>query len=157
MRSIIFRWVMRFAAAAAGITLLFSIILPWINGAEYEINTADERYTVNAVTDTINVWSPYAFDADTQPDGENDVMSFVKYIELMSATGGNAELDPFVDPSDRTTQTDYDFSRIIGSCRGILNLGAKQLIKLGNVPMKLSAEPLIGAFGVNVRPPEDYN
>ncbi len=157
MRSIIFRWVMRFAAAAAGITLLFSIILPWINGAEYEINTADERYTVNAVTDTINVWSPYAFDADTQPDGENDVMSFVKYIELMSATGGNAELDPFVDPSDRTTKTDYDFSRIIGSCRGILNLGAKPLIKLGNVPMKLSAEPLIGAFGVNVRPPEDYN
>lgn len=157
MRSVIFRWAMRFLAAAAGITLLFSVVLPWMNGTEYEINTADERYTVNAVTDTINVWSPYSFNADTRPDGENNVMSFVKYIELMSATGGNAELDPFVDPYDRTTKTDYDFSRIIGSCRGILNLGAKPLIKLGNVPMKLSADPLVEAFGVNVRPPEDYN
>lgn len=84
-------------------------------------------------------------------------MAFVDYIELMSAAGGNAENDPFAEPLNREVLDDYDFSRIVSSCRGILNLVAKPFLKLGNIPLKLSDEPLIGDFGYNVRPPQNYD
>lgn len=84
-------------------------------------------------------------------------MAFVDYIELMSATGGNAENDPFAEPLNREVLDDYNFSRIVSSCRGILNLVAKPFLKLGNIPLKLSAEPLIGDFGCNVRPPPPHD
>jgi hypothetical protein len=117
-------------------------------------NLGDE---VPAIVNTLNVWNPYAFNENTQPDSENDVMSFVDYIELMTATGGNEENDPFINPLNNTTLDDYDFSRIIASCQGVLNLGAKPSLILGNVPLKLSENPVIGGFGYNVCPPKDYN
>ena len=146
----------KFIALISGFTVLMTCVLPNLNSADFFVDVTDERGTVGSIVNTLNVWNPYAFDENTQPDSENDVMSFVDYIELMTATGGNAETDPFVDPLDRTVLDDYDFSRIVASCRGVLNLGAKPFIILGNIPLKLSAEPLIGGFGVNVRPPQDY-
>lgn len=141
----------------SGLTLLTTCILPSLNSADVYVDVTDRRGEIADIVNTLNVWSPYAFNENTQPDPENDVMSFVDYIELMSATGGNAELDPFVDPLDRTVLDDYDFSRIVASCRGIKNLGATPFIVLGNIPMKLSAEPKIDFFEVNVCPPEDYD
>lgn len=157
MLKFIFKLMMKLAAAGAAAALVVNVFIPYINRAEYAIDTSGERYIVNDVTNTLNVWSPYTFNSETQPDEENDVTGFVRYIELMQATGGNAQLDPFIDPYDTSIKTDYDFSRIIASCRGVLNLGAKPLIKLGNVPIKFSKNCTIGAFGVNVCPPDDYD
>lgn len=153
----IWETVKKFLAAISGFTLLMTCILPRLNSVDFKLNADSEKGTVGNIVNTLNCWNPYCFDENTRPDPENDVMSFVDYIELMTATGGNAESDPFVDPLDRTTLDDYDFSRIVASCRGVLNLGAKPFLVLGNIPLKLSAEPVIGGFGYNVCPPEDYN
>lgn len=147
----------KFAAFLMSFVTFFSSLFPFCNFADFTVDTTKELYEVKGIVNTLNCWNPYAFNENTTVSDENDVMSFVDYIELMRATGGDGIIDPFVDPYDNSTLDDYDFSRIISSCRGILNLGAKPFIKFGNVPLKLSAEPLIGTFGVNVRPPEDYD
>ena len=86
---------------------------------------------------------------------------FIDYIQLMECTGGNPGRDLFADPANFDVLDDYDFSALIASCRGILKTGAKPLLKLGNVPEKLSQNILKeyavdGIFDVNVYPPDDY-
>ncbi|HEU5070808.1 MAG TPA: metallophosphoesterase [Verrucomicrobiae bacterium] len=81
---------------------------------------------------------------------------FVQRVQLMAATGGNGQRDLFKDPNDRRTLTDYDFSPLIKACEGILAHGLKPMIKTGWVPLKMSTPPRLGAFGTNVRPPDDY-
>ena len=87
---------------------------------------------------------------------------FIDYIQLMECSGGNPNRDLFKDPADFSVLDDYDFSALIASCKGILKTGAKPLLKLGNVPEKLSQNilkehPSEGAFDVNVYPPDDYD
>ncbi len=139
-------------------------ILTFVSGFVSGINKTSVTIDANklgdevpAIVNTLNVWNPYAFNENTQPDSENDVMSFVDYIELMTATGGNEENDPFINPLDNSILDDYDFSRIIASCQGVLNLGAKPVLILGNVPLKLSENPVLGGYGYNVCPPKNYN
>ncbi len=94
---------------------------------------------------------------------ENNPYEFVDYIQLMECTGGNADRDLFRDPDDFTVTDDYEFGPLLASCRGILKTGAKPLLKLGNVPAKLSRRTIaranadLGGFSVNVYPPDDYN
>lgn len=96
-------------------------------------------------------------------NSEDNPYEFVDYIQLMECSGGNADRDLFRDPDDFTVIDDYDFEPLLSSCRGILKTGAKPLLKLGNVPAKLSRKTLaeasedLGAFAVNVYPPDDYN
>lgn len=147
----------KFTAFIVGILTFVTSVFPSVNGVKFTVDTQSELYEVNPIVNTINCWNPYSFDENTMPDSENSVMDFVDYIELMRATGGNEKDDPFIDPLDRTVLDDYDFSRIVASCRGVLNLGAKPFLKLGNVPLKLSSDPVIGNMDSNVRPPEDYD
>ena len=84
-------------------------------------------------------------------------MPYVKYVQLMTAAGGNEQRDLFKNPLDRTVVDDYDFSPLIEACRNIVRQGLIPHLKLGNVPLKYSANPQIGHFGVNMRPPYDYN
>lgn len=91
----------------------------------------------------------------------NNPYDFIDYIQLMECTGGNPGRDLFADPANFAVLDDYDFSALIASCRGILKTGAKPLLKLGNVPEKLSQNILKeyatdGGFDVNVYPPDDY-
>ena len=94
---------------------------------------------------------------------EYNPYEFIDYIQLMECSGGNAGRDLFRDPDDFSVLNDYDFSALIASCRGILKTGAKPLLKLGNVPAKLSQKNIaaagkaLGDFSVNVYPPDDYN
>ena len=87
---------------------------------------------------------------------------FIEYVQLMECTGGNDERDLFVHSDDFTVLDDYDFSGLISSCENILETGAKPLLKLGNVPAKLSRKTItsknidLGEFNVNVYPPDDY-
>ncbi len=157
MTDVIFEYVEKLLSLLMSLIMLISNLFSGVNSTAVTIDADNPGDTVPAVVNTLNVWNPYAFDENTQPDSENDVMSFVDYIELMTATGGSEENDPFVNPLDTSVLDDYDFSRIVSSCRGVLNLGAKPFLILGNVPLKLSENPVIGGFGYNVCPPKDYN
>jgi hypothetical protein len=71
--------------------------------------------------------------------------------------GTNFDRDLFKEPQNRNVLNDYDFSTLITACHNIVNQGLKPHIRLGNVPVKYSSSPAVGAFGTNVRPPDDYN
>lgn len=58
---------------------------------------------------------------------------------------------------DASVLDDYDFTRLIENCRGILALGAKPHLKLGGVPVKFTSDYEYGGFGMNVYPPDNYN
>ncbi|MEO6949379.1 MAG: hypothetical protein ABI123_07115 [Ginsengibacter sp.] len=82
---------------------------------------------------------------------------FLKTVQIMTATGGNAERDLFVDPENRSNLTDFKFNALIKALHNLVNHGLKPMIITGNVPLKYSTNPVIGVFGVNVRPPYDYD
>ena len=102
------------------------------------------------------------FPEDPVINDEYNPYDFVDYIQLMECTGGNAQRDLFRDPDDFTVTDDYDFEPLLRSCRGVLKTGAKPLLKLGNVPAKLSQNSIAaagtdtGEFDVNIYPPDDY-
>lgn len=111
-------------------------------------------------------------DAEHYPAGWlKNQYPWLEEVQLFAATGGsyigytpneasesNCEFDRdlFIDPSDRSVTDDYDFSPLIRACRNILRQGLKPILKLHGIPLKLSKEPCIGWFRMNVRPPEDY-
>lgn len=105
----------------------------------------------------VNVWEMGNQFVSPTKNEENDIFEFVEYIQLMQCSGGNNERDPFINPSDTSTLTDYDFTRLIKNCRGILSLGAKPCLKLGNVPQKFSSETKVEGMTVNVYPPDDWD
>ena len=109
------------------------------------------------ICDNVNVWEMGRSYYNPKVNNEANVFEFVRYVQFMQCTGGNAERDLFKIPADRTVLDDYDFERLITNCRGVLALGAKPYLKLGNVPLKMSTDPVIGNMGVNVYPPDDYN
>jgi xylan 1,4-beta-xylosidase len=76
----------------------------------------------------------------------------------MQCSGGTEARDLFKNPLDRTVLDDYDFTRLIENCRGVVNLGAKPMLKLGSVPLKYSEKATTEhGFGINPYPPDDYN
>ena len=82
-------------------------------------------------------------------------IGFVRYAELMACSGGNNSRDLFKNPADRNVLDDYDFAPLVAACRGILRLGMKPYLKLGNVPAKFSSDYDGGEFSMNIRPPTD--
>ena len=71
---------------------------------------------------------------------EHDVLEFAEYVEVMGATGGNPQRDCLRNPADRSVLDDYDFSRLVEGCKGIVSMGLKPYLKLGNVPQKFSTD-----------------
>lgn len=142
------------------LTLLFEGVGPMvsrINDVAFRIDASATGEVIGNKVSNANVWSIDSVPAPaTGEPGTAHPAAFLEYIQLMTATGGSAQRDLFKDPSDKSVLNDYDFAPLINACRNILALGAKPHIKLGNVPLKYSAKPSIGVFGVNVRPPADY-
>lgn len=83
-------------------------------------------------------------------------MPFAQYVQFIAATGGESARDLFKNPNDCAVLDDYDFSSLVRACGNVLAKGLKPYVSTGNVPMKLSAKPVTGGFGVNTRPPDDY-
>jgi hypothetical protein len=108
----------------------------------------------------VNLWSiedPSLTEADAYPANYfKRNFPFMERIQLMAATGGGEGRDLFKNPADRTTLTDYDFSRLIKACETIVAKGLRPMIKTGWVPLKLSVAPRLGDFHANVQPPSDY-
>jgi len=125
----------------------------------FNFQTVPSGTVIWNTADNMNQWdySKWLNDMGNVPaDYFKQTMPYVKYIQLMTAAGGNQQRDLFKNPLDQTVMDDYDFSPLIGACKNILRQGLTPHLKLGNVPLKYTANNTIGVFGVNVLPPDDY-
>lgn len=116
---------------------------------------------VKNIYSDLNMWdfkSYWTTTAESMPDDFfKTKYPFVKTVQFMTATGGDASRDLFLDPNDNTILDDYNFEPLKKGLRNVIRQGLKPMIKTGAVPLKFSSSPKIGGFGVNVRPPDDYN
>ncbi len=142
------------------VILFFTSIPTMIEGksvAEIEIDATTSGNIIPNIVDNINIWDMGTQFYDPQVTSEYNIFEFVKYVQLMQCTGGTAERDLFKDPYDTSTMTDYDFTRLIKNCKGVLKLGAKPHLKLGSVPLKFTEGYEFGNMTMNIYPPDDYN
>lgn len=123
----------------------------------FDIHADELGAEVPNFASNVNVWDMGTAFINAQNNTENDIFDFVEYVQLMQCTGGDESRDLFRDPNDFSVLDDYDFSRLINNCRGILRLGAKPHLKLGSVPLKYTADAEKCVFSGNVYPPDDYN
>ncbi len=131
-----------------------------VNDYSFTVETSQLGDVVPNTLSNVNIWDMQGTDLFTNPrlNEKYNIMEFVEYIQLMQCTGGNAQRDLFVDPTNYDVLDDYDFSPLIENCKGILTLGAKPHLKLGSVPLKYSQNSIQGAdFGTNLYPPDDYD
>ena len=130
-----------------------------INDYKFTVDASQTSHVLVNPASNVNVWSidgnPFV---DAKVEGEYNIFDFVNYVQLMQCTGGSADRDLFVNPLDRTVLDDYDFTKLIENCRGVINLGAKPMLKLGSVPLKYSSGSTSeNYFETNIYPPDDYN
>lgn len=149
-------------------TALISLISSFNFGTNFDRPDDEIKFTINAnvsgrelqnVVNNVNVWSiegnPFK---DAKVNKENNIFEFVEYVQFMQCSGGTEARDLFVNPLDKTVLDDYDFTVLIDNCRGVLNLGAKPMLKLGSVPLKYSEKATTDhGFGMNPYPPDNYN
>ena len=143
----------------AFILCIASLLSLSVGGASHVRLTVDGTSVGEAISNkvsNVNVWDMGTQFYNAQKDPEYDVFDFAKYVQLMQCSGGSVQRDLFRDPTDTSVPDDYDFTRLTENCRGILALGAKPFLKLGGIPLKYSDDPLLGGFGMNVRPPRDF-
>ena len=138
-----------FAISASGI----------FNKYVFTVDASQQGAVLHNVVNNVNTWSiegnPFT---NAQRNQENDILEFVEYIQFMQCTGGTEARDLFKDPNNKNVLDDYDFTLLIDNCRGVLNLGAKPMLKLGNVPSKFSEKATTEhGFGMNPYPPDDYD
>ena len=126
-------------------------------GPEFTVDATRPGRTLPNTQQTLVVWhlDRNSF-GPTKRNREHDVLEFAEYVEVMGATGGNPQRDCLRNPADRSVLDDYDFSRLVDGCRGIVSMGLKPYLKLGNVPQKFSTDNNPGSFRMNIRPPDDY-
>ena len=152
---------MKFLTAAfAAVSVFFSSFFGLFSGVStynYKIDTETLGDEIPNIVDNINVWDMGTQFYDAKNNEKYDIFKFVKYVQLMQCTGGTPERDLFRDPNDTSVLDDYDFTRLVKNCRGILELGAKPHLKLGGVPVKYTSDYVMGGFGMNPYPPDDYN
>lgn len=130
-----------------------------INNYRFTVDTAEVGDVLVNPASNVNIWSiqgnPFV---GAKANEENNIFEFVDYVQFMQCTGGNADRDLFKDPYDKTVLDDYDFTKLIENCRGVLGLGAKPMLKLGSVPLKYSEKASSDEyFGTNIYPPDDYD
>ena len=123
----------------------------------FECSLKDSVGTVINVPSCITVWNCNEAMRNVPADYYRENLPFVEYAQICMATGGNYYRDHFRDPRNLSVNDDYDFTKLVGYCRRLLERGLKPYLKLGNVPHKLSTGYDVMEFAVNVRPPADYN
>ena len=129
------------------------------NKYTFSIDASQTGNTLHNVVNNVNIWSidgnPFK---DAKASEENNIFEFVEYVQFMQCTGGTEARDLFKDPNNKNVLDDYDFTLLIDNCRGVLNLGAKPMLKLGSVPLKFTKDATTDrGFGMNPYPPDDYN
>lgn len=124
---------------------------------KYTVDTTETGRELPNFASDINLWEMGSSFTNPPVDRENDIFEFVEYVQLMNCTGGTESRDLFSDPLDRTVRDDYYFDNLITNCKGILKVGAKPCLILGNTPLKLTSDVDECYFSGNVYPPDDYN
>ena len=128
---------------------------------QIKIDPSISTTVVKNIYSDMNMWdfkTYWTTAAESMPDDYfKTKYPFVKTVQFMTATGGEANRDLFLDPTDRSVLDDYNFEPLKKGLRNVIRQGLKPMIKTGAVPLKFSTTPKIGGFGVNVRPPDDYN
>ena len=123
----------------------------------FSVDSAQTGALLPNPSQMISAWAPpKRIDPEKLANLEWDVRDFTQWVEVMGATGGNADRDCFRNPNDRSVKDDYDFTKLVDGCRSIIAQRMKPYLKLGNVPMKLSSNIGNGEFMMNIRPPDDY-
>ena len=143
----------------AAVSAIMSIFGVTVNKGTYKF-TVDASKTgrvISNLVSNVNVWEMGTQFINATPNEKDNIFDFVEYIQLMQCTGGTSSRDLFVNPEDRTVLDDYKFDNLIANCKGILALGAKPCLKIGNVPMKFSKNSYGKEFACNVLPPDDYD
>lgn len=130
-----------------------------VNDYSFSVDASAVSGELPNVVSNVNIWDMNGSGfTDLKVNEEYNIGEFVEYVQFMQCTGGNATRDLFKDPLDNSVLDDYDFTRLIDNCKGVLELGAKPHLKLGSVPLKYSANALEGKdFGTNIYPPDDYD
>lgn len=130
-----------------------------VNNYRFTVDTAEVGDVLVNPASNVNVWSIQGNQfVGAKVNSEYNIFEFVDYVQFMQCTGGNADRDLFKDPYDKTVLDDYDFTKLINNCRGVIELGAKPMLKLGSVPLKYSAKASADEyFGTNIYPPDDYD
>lgn len=138
-------------------TSLFSLLFTGTPRISFTVDTASLGEPIHNIVGHVNVWDMGTQFYDAQNNPENDVFEFVEYVQLMQCSGGTVQRDLFKNPTDRSILDDYDFTRLLKNCEGILRLGAKPMLKLGSVPLKYSENASMAGFGMNAYPPDDFD
>jgi len=138
-------------------TGMFAMAVDCVNNVTFNIDSSATGKVIGNKVSNCNLWSLDGLLGNISIDETADSTRFTEYIQIMTATGGNADRDLFKDPMDKTVLDDYDFSPLLAACHKILDLGAKPDIITGAVPLKFTTDPVMGVFGVNVYPPDDFN
>jgi len=127
---------------------------------EVSFDLAVQGRIIKNIFSDVNVWDfrgDWTTKASIQPVNYFSTnYPFVKTVQFMTATGGNAARDLFINPYDPSFN-DYKFDIILSALHNVVNQGLKPMIKTGAVPLKYSVNPTIGGFDVNVRPPIDFD
>ena len=127
------------------------------NGKNFTFDLSLQTKTIKNVFSDVNLWALPGQNFDQPADYFSTNYPFVKRVQFMTATGGDASRDLFINPNDRSVLNDYKFDGIITSLHYVVKQGLTPMIKTGAVPLKYSDNPVIGGFGVNVEPPGDFN
>ena len=127
---------------------------------DIRVNLNERIRVLENKVSTVCIWDyREQFQGYGKDDQILEMNPFLERAQFMTATGGNEGRDLFRDPLDRTVLDDYAFGPLLDACQNALRLGVKPFIKTGSIPLKFSADPLIGKFGVNMHMPqrmEDY-
>lgn len=128
--------------------------------ARFEFDLQDRGRVITNKFSVLNSWL-YKPEWTTAPEGFPDDyiasnFPFVERVHLMTATGGSLQRDLFHDRWSKSVLDDYNFDELKLAIEQVLRQGLKPYIKTGNTPLKYSTRPRLGEFGVNVKPPDDY-
>ena len=129
-------------------------------GASFRFDMSDQGKVIGNKFSMVNSWMyrpEWTTTARSYPDDYfSSRFPFVERVHVMTATGGHLQRD-LSDPRGETVIERYNFDRFIEAFRQIVRHGLRPYIKTGNVPLKMSEDPELGTFGVNVKPPVDYD
>ena len=126
--------------------------------------SADVRFGAAALPNFSSHLTQWAYDGWTQPLSAADraAYPFLTTVTLFTATGGcyegfpgcTSRRDLLADPTDRASP--YAFGPLLNALGNITASGLRPYIVTGGVPIAYSAAPVLGGFGFNTQPPDDY-
>jgi len=150
------------------LVLMLAVLVAWWLGASgkafaaarFEFDLHERGKVIKNKFFMLNSWfyrPEWTTEPAAYPDDYFEInFPFIERVHLMTATGGSLQRDLFRNKWSSSVVDDYNFDELKLAIGQVLRQGLKPYIKTGNTPLKYSSRPRIGGFGVNVKPPDDY-